>query len=671
MINQPLFAVWYADGMAGPAKQTKPAPLWRGAITALAALIGCASLAAPAAAQTTFSNTTQSAANGVNETATPCTAPLVRTFSIGTAGTVSDVDIGVLMTHTWRGDLIMTLQSPAGTRVTIVNQVGNGADHFNVMLSDEAAASVATHTANDTVTGTGSAPPYQRSFSPSNPLSAFDGQNRLGTWQLEICDNANQDSGTFFRADLVITSPVAGTADLSMTKTVSNATPANGASISYTLAVTNSAASGATATGITVSDPMPAGFAFVSATGTGSYNAGTGIWTVGSLAPGASATITITGTVTATAGATVTNIAEVASSSVSDPDSTPGNGVVGEDDRATVSFTVSGTRIAGTPPTLTCPLTTLHDWDAITWAAGSTANSYAIANIGTVAWTITNPGTWLNNATYGGQSPAEQSAVTGGIAGAGQSLFQLTNMLNQSQSAVTTITLPTAVPALQFRIFDVDFASGQFADRVTVTGTFNGASVTPTLTNGVANYVIGNSAYGDATSGDTSGNGNVVVTFTSPVDTIVISYGNHSLAPADPGQQAIAIHDITFCRPQTVLTVNKTSSIVSDPVNGTTNPKFIPGATARYCILVTNAGSATSTTVALTDTLPANTTLVAGSFRSGTSCAGATTVEDADAAGADESDPFGMALSGTTVTGIASSMGPASTVAFVFDVTVN
>ena len=52
-------------------------------------------------------------------------------------------------------------------------------------------------------------------------------------------------------------------------------------------------------------------------------------------------------------------------------------------------------------------------------------------------------------------------------------------------------------------------------------------------------------------------------------------------------------------------------------------------------------------------------------------CAGTTTVEDADAAGADESDPFGMALSGTSITGIASSMGPASTVAFVFDVTVN
>jgi uncharacterized repeat protein (TIGR01451 family) len=327
--------------------------------------------------------------------------------------------------------------------------------------------------------------------------------------------------------------------------------------------------------------------------------------------------------------------------------------------------------VAGTPPTLTCTPTALHDWDAVTWTAGSTSNSYAIATIGTVAWTITNPGTWLNNATYGGQSPAEQTVVNGGLAGAGQSLFQLTDMANQTQAAVTTITLPTAVPGLQFRIFDVDFASGQFADRVTVTGTFNGANVTPTLTNGIANYVIGNSAFGDATSGDTSGNGNVVVTFTAPVDTITINYGNHSLAPANPGQQAIAIHDITFCRPQATLSIAKSSTVVSDPVNGTTNPRMIPGAVVQYCLLVSNPGSATTTTIAVTDSIPANLTYLPGSMTSGTSCAGATATEDDDAAGADETDPFGAQISGTTIIATAASIGPASSFALRFSTTVN
>jgi uncharacterized repeat protein (TIGR01451 family) len=261
--------------------------------------------------------------------------------------------------------------------------------------------------------------------------------------------------------------------------------------------------------------------------------------------------------------------------------------------------------------------------------------------------------------------------VTGGLAGGQQSLFQLTNMNSQSDVAVTTITLPTAVPGLQMRIWDIDYAAGQFADRITVTGTFNGSPVTPTLTNGVANYVIGNSAYGDATSGDTSANGNIWITFLSPVDTIVITYGNHALAPANPGQQAIAIHDITFCRPVATLSITKTSSVISDPTNGATDPKMIPGAVVQYCILASNAGSGTTANVVITDSLPANVTYVTGSMTSATSCAGAGTAEDENATGVDESDPFGMQISGTTVGGTATAIGPAATFAMRFNVTVN
>jgi hypothetical protein len=54
------------------------------------------------------------------------------------------------------------------------------------------------------------------------------------------------------------------------------------------------------------------------------------------------------------------------------------------------------------------------------------------------------------------------------------------------------------------------------------------------------------------------------------------------------------------------LTVVKSSKIISDPVNGTTNPKFIPGAIVEYCIAVSNAsGSATATSVGISDAVPA------------------------------------------------------------------
>ncbi len=329
------------------------------------------------------------------------------------------------------------------------------------------------------------------------------------------------------------------------------------------------------------------------------------MWTVGSIPAGTTRTLTITGTVAATAGATVTNIAEVSASSASDFDSTPGNGAAGEDDYDTASFTVSGTRAAGTPPTLVCPVgATLHDWDSVAWAAGTTSGSYALTAIGTMNFNIgISGGAFLNNTTYGGQSPTRQNVVTGGFTPAQFSIFQIVDFTSQSGAVTTTMTLPTAVPGAQFRVFDIDYAAGQFADRLTVTGSFNGSPVTPVLTNGVANYVIGNSAYGDAASADASANGNVVVTFSAPVDTIVVTYGSHSLAPSDPGQQGAAIHDIRFCRPTANLAIAKTSSVVSDPVNGATNPKAIPGAAMRYCILVTNNGSGTATGIAVADPL--------------------------------------------------------------------
>lgn len=57
------------------------------------------------------------------------------------------------------------------------------------------------------------------------------------------------------------------------------------------------------------------------------------------------------------------------------------------------------------------------------------------------------------------------------------------------------------------------------------------------------------------------------------------------------------------------LTVIKTSTIISDPFNGTTNPKMIPGAIVGYCIQVANAaGGADATAVSISDTLPSQTT---------------------------------------------------------------
>lgn len=57
------------------------------------------------------------------------------------------------------------------------------------------------------------------------------------------------------------------------------------------------------------------------------------------------------------------------------------------------------------------------------------------------------------------------------------------------------------------------------------------------------------------------------------------------------------------------LTILKTSRIVSDPVNGTTNPKMIPGATIEYCIAVSNAsGASDAAAITVNDPLPTTVT---------------------------------------------------------------
>lgn len=93
-------------------------------VAVLLAMLALACWAAPAQAQTVtrYTNSTASAANAISDTATPCNNPFRRTLSVGTSYLISDVNIGVLMAHTYHQDLVITLVSPSGTR-------GRGDEH--------------------------------------------------------------------------------------------------------------------------------------------------------------------------------------------------------------------------------------------------------------------------------------------------------------------------------------------------------------------------------------------------------------------------------------------------------------------------------------------------------------------------------------------------------------
>lgn len=104
--------------------------------------------------------------------------------------------------------------------------------------------------------------------------------------------------------------------DLSVVKTVNNATPTVGGNLTFTILVRNIGV--VDATGVIVTDQLPSGYTYVSSTVTaGAYNNATGIWTVGTLLNGANATLTVTATVKDTGS--YANMA-VVSGTETDPD---------------------------------------------------------------------------------------------------------------------------------------------------------------------------------------------------------------------------------------------------------------------------------------------------------------------------------------------------------------
>lgn len=103
-------------------------------------------------------------------------------------------------------------------------------------------------------------------------------------------------------------------ADLAVTKSVNNSTPNYLDHVTFTIGVTNNGPDGAH--NVKVSDILPAGLNYLSTVliSQGSYNETSGIWTVGTLSSGASATLQISALINAS-NRTITNVANASSDS--------------------------------------------------------------------------------------------------------------------------------------------------------------------------------------------------------------------------------------------------------------------------------------------------------------------------------------------------------------------
>jgi len=109
----------------------------------------------------TYSNST----SGTLSNQTSCATSLQRTFSVTDNFTVNDLNIGLNMAHTWRGDVQITLTSPSNTSVVIVAFSSDYLDGYDILIDDESGNAL-----NDGSNDNNSAPNYGsvRTADPSN-----------------------------------------------------------------------------------------------------------------------------------------------------------------------------------------------------------------------------------------------------------------------------------------------------------------------------------------------------------------------------------------------------------------------------------------------------------------------------------------------------------------------
>ncbi len=513
---------------------------------------------------------------------------------------IGDLDVGFLASHYWRGDIRLDLQSPAGTSVRLINDdTGNAGNpnNVNVRMDDAAATVIYTspHNTNDGL----SAPPYENLVSPHNPLSAFNGEAGAGNWTLTICDNyPSFDNGQFRRANLYFTAAT-GT-DMSLTLGASDTTPNIGTNVVLTVEVSHTGP--VAASGITADITLPTGLSYVSDNGGGNFNSGTGVWSIPGSLSNTSTSLQVTAYVNASGVYDV--VSQIATASGVDPDSTPGNGVTTEDDYDALLL------VPVTPavPILTCPgAPELLDWDIEVWDEGDMTNTYTVAGE-TIGITISDPDSSLQTyAPFGGQTPIESTANTGGLSPAESSLHFLADQPTQASTVDMTLALGDAgvgVAKFQTSIWDVDLGAAQFEDQITVTGTLSGTPVPVTLFTSPANSASGSTVTGVSGAGSTSSVGNMTIEFNAPIDTLVINYGNGSNAPANPGIQGIALHDLSFCPVLTaVLSAQKTTALY-DPLSE--GLYMVPGNDVIYTITFTNTGDGATDndSVVIIDAMP-------------------------------------------------------------------
>lgn len=430
-------------------------------------------------------------------------------------------------------------------------------------------------------------------------------------------------------------------ADLAVTKTVNIANPNVGQQIQYTVTVTNNGPS--QGTNIVLNDSLPAGVTFVSSTPSqGQYVAGTGVWSVGTLNSGASATLLITATVTQTGvrtnTATITSLDQTdqnqANNTASAQTTTPSVDIAivknvddnTPDRNQNVTFTVTATNNgpdAATGVTVTDVLpagltfvsatpsgTTTYNQGTGLWTIGALGNTAGtnsatlqiVATVGGTGNPITNTAT-LASVTQSDSNPqnntdSEQLTPNQLDLALVKTVDDNTPNLNQNVTFTINVTNNGPTGATGVQVTDVLPAGLQFVSANTATGTFN--STTGLWTLGSLSNTVGQNTASLQIVARVTGS-------TTITNTATITALNQFDTNAANNQDSEAVVP-------NVLDLGVTKTVDDNTPDRNQN--------ITYTVNVTNNGPIAATGVTVTDLLPTGLTFVSATPSAGTYVSG-------------------------------------------------
>ena len=372
-----------------------------------------------------------------------------------------------------------------------------------------------------------------------------------------------------------------------------------------------------------VTDTLPAGVTFVSASGGGANNSGVVSWTLGTLANGQVSNVTVT--VTAPASGSLTNVANV-STPTGDPNSTNnvtspvvttvtpvadvGLGKVGPANVLAASnlvYTISVTNFGPSSASSVTVTDTLPLGVTFVSASGGGANTS-----GVVSWSLgTLANGQVSNVTVTVTAPASGSLTN--VANVSSPTGDPNSTNNITPPVITTVTPvadvglgktgPASVLAASNLVYTISVtnfgpssASGVVVtDTLPLAVTFVAASGDGINNSGVVSWSLGTLASGQVS--------NLTVTVTAPASGSLTNTASVSSPTGDPN----STNNVTVPVVTTVTPVADVGLARAGPAS------VLAASNLVYTISVTNFGPSSASSVTVTDTLPLGVTFVSAS----------------------------------------------------------